>query len=149
MYGWLVHPMICRGVRRLNWGDVGPPLAGWSKKSVLVFSGDHSWAGEYRERDNIEGFLRQFVRAGLSIVEACVRRYIDAGKGPATGAAHGGSDDHRSSDQDAYPDDRSDTLDRGVRRETPRRHDREGPLPRPRRHDSHRRGATGELSRPG
>ena len=65
MYGWIVRLMIARGVRRLNAGDIGPLLSGYSKEAVLVFPGDHSWGGEYKGRDRIEEFLRRCVRVGL------------------------------------------------------------------------------------
>lgn len=67
MFGWIVRLMIRRGVRHLNAGDIGPLLSSYSREAVLVFPGDHSWGGEYRGKDQIEGFLRRFVRVGLQI----------------------------------------------------------------------------------
>lgn len=65
MFGWIVGLMIRRGVRRMNAGDVGPMLNGYSTDATLVFPGDHSWGGEYRGKDRIEEFLWRCVSTGL------------------------------------------------------------------------------------
>ena len=53
MLGWLAGIMIRRGVRRVNAGDIGLMLNGYSKNAVSVFPGDHSWGGEHRGKQQI------------------------------------------------------------------------------------------------
>lgn len=65
MLGWIVGLIIRRAVRRVNEGDAGAMLSSYSRDAVLVFPGDHSWAGEYRGRDRIGVFLRRCVESGL------------------------------------------------------------------------------------
>jgi ketosteroid isomerase-like protein len=65
MYKAMVRWMIRRNVRALNSGDPAPLLAGYADDAVLVFPGRNSWAGEYRGRDAIAGFVRRFMEDGL------------------------------------------------------------------------------------
>ncbi|MEX0682868.1 MAG: nuclear transport factor 2 family protein [Dehalococcoidia bacterium] len=65
MIGWIAGLLIRHSVRRLNEGDVSPMLSSYAKDAVLVFPGDHSWGGEYKGIEKIEGFLRRCVAAGL------------------------------------------------------------------------------------
>jgi ketosteroid isomerase-like protein len=58
--------MIRRSVRDLRAGDPGPTLARFTDDAVLVFPGRSSWAGEYRGKPAIEGFLRRFLGVGLA-----------------------------------------------------------------------------------
>jgi ketosteroid isomerase-like protein len=56
-----------RDLGRLNAGDPGPLLAGYADDAVLRFNeGPHRWSGEYQGKAAIEGFLREFMRAGLN-----------------------------------------------------------------------------------
>jgi ketosteroid isomerase-like protein len=55
-----------RDVASMAAGDHRPLLKGYAKDAVLVFTeGDHRWSGTYRGRDEIESFLKDFVRYGL------------------------------------------------------------------------------------
>ncbi len=55
-----------RDISRLNQGEHGPLLAGYSQDAVLHFNdGTHRWAGEHRGKPAIEHFLREFTRAGI------------------------------------------------------------------------------------
>ena len=65
MYKALIRSRIRRSVQALSDGDPGPLLAGFADDAVLVFPGTSTWAGEYRGKRSIEGFLRRFLDAGL------------------------------------------------------------------------------------
>jgi len=65
MYKAMVRWMIRRNVRALNHGDPAPLLAGYGDDAVLVFPGRNRWAGEYRGREAIAGFMRRFMEDGL------------------------------------------------------------------------------------
>ena len=55
-------------VERINDGDYGPFLGAYAEDAVLHFNdGPHRWAGDHRGRQAIEGFLRDFVAAGLKV----------------------------------------------------------------------------------
>jgi ketosteroid isomerase-like protein len=55
-----------RDVRRLNAGDYEPLLASYARDAVLHFNeGPHRWSGEHRGKAQIDGFLRDFTRAGI------------------------------------------------------------------------------------
>jgi ketosteroid isomerase-like protein len=57
-----------RDVERINEGDYGPFLSAYAEDAVLHFNdGAHRWAGDHRGREAIEGFLRDFVAAGLKV----------------------------------------------------------------------------------
>jgi len=56
-----------RDLKRLNAGDPGPLLAGYADDAVLHFNeGPHRWSGKHRGKAAIEGFLREFIAAGLT-----------------------------------------------------------------------------------
>jgi len=65
MFGWITSIMLRRSIRHMNEGDIGPTLGRYSDNAVVVFPGDHSWGGEYRGKQRIEGFLRRLVDAGI------------------------------------------------------------------------------------
>jgi ketosteroid isomerase-like protein len=65
LYGAAVRATLHRTVRALHAGDYGPLLGLYADDAVLVFPGEHSWAREYRGVEEIEGFLRRFLAAGL------------------------------------------------------------------------------------
>ena len=67
MYRWIVQSMIRRAIRRLNAGDITPMLVSFADDATLVFPGSTSWSATYRGRQEIEGFLRRFVEAGLQL----------------------------------------------------------------------------------
>jgi ketosteroid isomerase-like protein len=60
-----VRLMLRRNVTALMAGDPGPLLKMYAEDAVLEFPGKHSWGPVYRGRDEIEGFLRRFLAAGL------------------------------------------------------------------------------------
>jgi hypothetical protein len=60
-----------RDVRRLNTGDHRPLLAAYADDAVLVFDeGAHHWSGTHRGKEPIDCFLREFVGAGLQVVNS-------------------------------------------------------------------------------
>jgi ketosteroid isomerase-like protein len=59
--------MIRRGVRAINDGDYRPTLARLADDAVVHFPGEHPWAGEYRGKAAIEGFLKRFVEANIQL----------------------------------------------------------------------------------
>jgi ketosteroid isomerase-like protein len=66
----LMHRLLlwqfARNVASLNAGDYRPLLANYADDAVLHFNdGPHRWAGEHRGKTAIEGFLAEFVGAGL------------------------------------------------------------------------------------
>ena len=57
-----------RDVGRINEGDYRPFLDAYAEDAVLYFNdGQHRWAGDHRGKPAIEGFLRDFVAAGLKV----------------------------------------------------------------------------------
>ena len=57
-----------RDVGRINEGDYRPFLNAYAEDAVLHFNdGPHRWAGDHRGKPAIEGFLRDFVAAGLKV----------------------------------------------------------------------------------
>ncbi len=57
-----------RDVGRINEGDYQPFLDAYAEDAVLHFNdGQHRWAGDHRGKPAIEGFLRDFVAAGLKV----------------------------------------------------------------------------------
>ena len=66
MYKAFIRHTIRRRAQALRDGDPGPLLAGFAADAVLTFPGRSSWAGEYRGKPAIEGFLRRFLESGLA-----------------------------------------------------------------------------------
>lgn len=66
MYKAAVRRMIRRSEQDLRAGDPGPTLERFADEAVLVFPGRSSWAGRYRGKQAIEGFLRRFLGVGLA-----------------------------------------------------------------------------------
>lgn len=66
MYAWIVRKMIRRAVDRLNAGDVGPLLDSYADDVRFVFPGRHSWAADFRGKEELEPWLQRFVSAGLT-----------------------------------------------------------------------------------
>jgi ketosteroid isomerase-like protein len=67
MLSWIVGSIVRRSVDAMNSGDIRPTVRSFAKDAVLRFPGENSWAGEYRGRKEIEGFVRRFVDSGLKI----------------------------------------------------------------------------------
>jgi ketosteroid isomerase-like protein len=67
MYAWIVRSMLRRAIQRLNAGDIMPLLRSFADDATLVFPGDTSWSARYQGKDEIAGFLRRFVRAGIQL----------------------------------------------------------------------------------
>ncbi|MCH5642163.1 hypothetical protein [Gordonia sp. ABSL49_1] len=64
---WALARKLRHGVACLAQGDIGPLAAGYHEDAVLYFhEGDHRWRGRYEGRAAIEGFLLDFVDAGLA-----------------------------------------------------------------------------------
>jgi ketosteroid isomerase-like protein len=64
-YKGATRALLRRNVKALMSGDPGPLLALYRPDAVLTFPGDHSWGRTYRGREEIAGFLRRFLDAGL------------------------------------------------------------------------------------
>jgi ketosteroid isomerase-like protein len=67
MYRWLVRTMVRRVAARSRAGDMGPTLALWADDGHFVFPGRHSWAADFRNRDDIGAWYERFARAGLQL----------------------------------------------------------------------------------
>ncbi len=67
LYAWTVRSMIHRNLRRLRAGDVGPLLSIYADDVRFVFPGHSSWAADLRGKDEVERWLRRFVRVGLQL----------------------------------------------------------------------------------
>ncbi len=67
MYGWIVRLMMRRAIRQLNAGDLEPLLSAYADDVRFIFPGQHSWAADYRSRDELEQWLQRFVRVGLHL----------------------------------------------------------------------------------
>ena len=65
MYSWLADVMVRRSIRQMNAGDLRGLLRGFADDAVLIFPGEHSWAGTYRGKREIERFFRRAVDTGL------------------------------------------------------------------------------------
>jgi ketosteroid isomerase-like protein len=65
LYAWTVRSMLRRNLRRLWAGDPTPLLDGYAENVHFVFPGRSSWAADLRGRDEVERWLRRFVRVGL------------------------------------------------------------------------------------
>jgi len=67
LYAWSVRYMLRRNLRRLRDGDIGPLFGTYSDDVRFVFPGRNSWAGDYQGRDEVERWVRRFVRVGLKL----------------------------------------------------------------------------------
>jgi uncharacterized protein (TIGR02246 family) len=65
LYAWVLEAVLRHNVARFMEGDVEAFLRLYADDATLVFPGRHSWSGEYRGKDEIEPFLRRFLRARL------------------------------------------------------------------------------------
>lgn len=67
MYAWLVGRALRKVTSQLNAGRPALMVRMFAPDAEFVFPGTSSWAGTYRGRDEIRGFLDRFVDAGISI----------------------------------------------------------------------------------
>jgi ketosteroid isomerase-like protein len=67
LYAWTVRFMLRRNLGRLRAGDVGPLFGTYAEDIRFVLPGRHSWAGDYRGEDEVERWMRRFVRVGLQL----------------------------------------------------------------------------------
>ena len=65
LYALAVRSMLRRNLGRLWAGDPGPLLATYADDVHFVFPGRSSWAADLRGRDEVERWLRRFLRVGL------------------------------------------------------------------------------------
>jgi ketosteroid isomerase-like protein len=65
MLNWLAKRMVQRTFHARNAGDVEAVMAMMTDDIRLVFPGTSSWAGEYRGKLAVEGFVRRVVEHGL------------------------------------------------------------------------------------
>jgi len=65
LYAWAVRSMLRRNLARLWAGDPEPLLASYADDIHFVFPGRSSWAADLRGKDEVERWLRRFVRVGL------------------------------------------------------------------------------------
>ena len=65
LYARVLELVLRHNVSRFMAGDVEAFLRLYADDATLVFPGRHSWSGEYRGREEIEPFLRRFLRARL------------------------------------------------------------------------------------
>ena|SRR5215211_3518646 len=65
LYAWAVRSMLHRNLARLWAGDPEPLLASYADDIHFVFPGRSSWAADLRGKDEVERWLRRFVRVGL------------------------------------------------------------------------------------
>jgi ketosteroid isomerase-like protein len=64
-YVGATRALLRHNVAALMAGDPRPLLRLYAPNAQLEFPGEHSWGPVYRGRDEIEGFLRRFLAAGL------------------------------------------------------------------------------------
>jgi|SRR5215204_1756892 len=67
LYAWTVRSMLHRNLRRLRAGEVGPLLGAYADDVRFVFPGRSSWAADLRGKDEVERWVRRFVRVGLQL----------------------------------------------------------------------------------
>src|SRR5215218_5067376 len=65
LYAWAVRSMLHRNLARLWASDPEPLLASYADDIHFVFPGRSSWAADLRGKDEVERWLRRFVRVGL------------------------------------------------------------------------------------
>lgn len=67
LYAWTVRSMLRRNLRRLRAGDVRPLFVTYAEDVRFILPGRHSWAGDFLGRDEVERWLRRFVRIGIQL----------------------------------------------------------------------------------
>jgi hypothetical protein len=66
-YRATVRKLFERNIRRVNAGDPGPLFSTYAPDVRFVFPGQNSWAGDYRGREAVEGFVNRFVDVGIQL----------------------------------------------------------------------------------
>jgi ketosteroid isomerase-like protein len=67
LYAWTVRFLVRWGVRALRAGDLRPILGLYADDVRFVFPGRSSWAADLRGKEEVERWLRRFVRVGLQL----------------------------------------------------------------------------------
>jgi ketosteroid isomerase-like protein len=67
MQSWLAKKMLSRDMARLRAGDYRPQLRKVAEDVRFRFPGNSSWATELEGKEDLERWLRRFVRVGLQI----------------------------------------------------------------------------------
>lgn len=65
MVNWLAKRLVQRSFDAVNRGDAAAVLAFMADDVRLVFPGTSSWAGEYRGKAAVSGFVRRVIQHGL------------------------------------------------------------------------------------
>jgi ketosteroid isomerase-like protein len=66
-YAWAVRKMFRHNIERVNAGDPEPLFKTYAEDIRFVFPGESTWAGDYRGRDEVMGFVQRFVDVGLQM----------------------------------------------------------------------------------
>ncbi|HEX8804688.1 MAG TPA: nuclear transport factor 2 family protein [Acidimicrobiales bacterium] len=77
MYKAAVRALVRRQLRQLNAGDYGPILQMAAPDAELAFPGDNSWARQFRPQD--KGRAQHTTHRGHDELEGFARRFVDAG----------------------------------------------------------------------
>jgi ketosteroid isomerase-like protein len=67
LYRAMFRALLRRNMRHLNEGDIGPLTSTYADDVRFVFPGQSTWAGDYRGKDEVTGFVERFVETGLQI----------------------------------------------------------------------------------
>jgi hypothetical protein len=67
LYAWAVRFMLRRNLEQLRAGDAGPLFGTYAEDVKLVLHGRHSWSGHHRGRDEVERWMRRFLRVGVHL----------------------------------------------------------------------------------
>lgn len=67
MFSWLAGKMVARNMKALREGDIGPTAAMYAEDVKFRFPGKNSWAPGAGNKQELEEWLRRFIRLGLKI----------------------------------------------------------------------------------
>jgi hypothetical protein len=67
LYGWAVRTMLRRNLHRLREGNFEPLFRTYANDIRFVFPGHNSWAGEFRDREEVERWVRRVYQVGLRL----------------------------------------------------------------------------------
>lgn len=67
LYALAVRFVLRRHLKRLKAGDPGVLFGLYAEDVRLVLSGHHSWTGDYRGKDQVQRWMRRFVRVGVQL----------------------------------------------------------------------------------
>ena len=65
MIAFLARFLVARAYRHANAGSLDALLGTFTDDARLVFPGTSTWAGEYRGKEAVRGFLARVIAAGL------------------------------------------------------------------------------------